>query len=172
MTAPETRVGVGDAKASSTTGGTIATHALGSCLAVTLYDPETRVGGMLHAMLPGPPGPGEPNGRPEIYLTSGLPRLQRAFEQLGGRMARAVVCAAGAAELLDDAAGFKIGARNWAALRKICFKEGIRIVAQDVGGNSTRNLILDLATGDVIVSSGGVKKTIWSGSSVARRQAS
>ena len=101
-----------------------------------------------------------------------LPKLQKAFEQLGGRMARTIVCAVGAAELLDDAAGFKIGARNWAALRKICFKQGIRIAAQDVGGNLTRNLTLDLASGDVVVTLGGTKKTIWCGSTAARRQVS
>ncbi|MEZ6016009.1 MAG: hypothetical protein R3F49_12895 [Planctomycetota bacterium] len=123
-------------------------------------------------MLPGPPMPGEPNGKPEVYLSSGLPRLQKAFELLGGRMSRAVLCAAGAAELLDDAAGFKIGARNWATLRKLCFKQGVRIAAQDVGGNMTRNLTLDLQTGDVTVSMNGTKKIIWTGASALRRNAS
>jgi len=172
MNANETRVGVGDGKAAKTTGGTITTHALGSCLAVTFYDPDSKVGAMLHAMLPGPPAPNEQSGRPDIYLTSGLPRLQKQFEQLGGRMARAVVCAAGAAEMIDDAAGFKIGARNWAALRKICFKQGIRIDAQDVGGGATRNLALNLATGEVTVSMNGVKKALWSGASNLGRKAS
>ncbi len=172
MSSAETRVGVGDGKASSTTGGVITTHALGSCLAVTFYDPEARVGAMLHAMLPGPPLPNEQTGRPDIYLTSGLPRLQKQFEMLGGRMARAIVCVAGAAEMLDDAAGFKIGARNWAAMRKLCFKQGIRIDAQDVGGSRTRNMILDLDTGDVTVSTNGVKKVLWNGSVFTGRKAS
>ena len=44
-------VGVGDMKVSSDPGDTIVTFALGSCLGVTIYDPVTRVGGMLHAML-------------------------------------------------------------------------------------------------------------------------
>lgn len=172
MSASESWVGVGEAHVSSAMTGSIVTHALGSCLAVTIYDPELRIGGMLHAMLPGPPQPNEPNGRPEVYLTSGLPRLQRTFESLGGSLARAIVCAAGSAVLLSDAAGFRIGARNWAMLRKLCFTQGLRIAAQDVGGNLTRNLTLDLATGEVTVSSGGTRKSIWSGADTPRRRAS
>jgi chemotaxis protein CheD len=172
MNPSDLRVGVGDARCSGQGRGVITTHALGSCLAVTFYDPDSRAGAMLHAMLPGPAQPGENATRPDIYLTSGLPRLQKSFEAAGGKMARAIVCAAGAAELIDDAAGFKIGARNWAAMRKLCFKQGIRIVAQEVGGNLTRNLSLDLATGEVVVTTGGLKKAIWSGAAMPRREAS
>ena len=172
MSGPETRVGVGDAKVARGGVGVLSTHALGSCIAVTLYDPEAGVGAMLHAMLPGPPKPGESGSRLDVYLSSGFPRLQRAFETAGGRMARATICAAGGAELIDDRAGFKIGARNWAILRKLCFKQGIRINAQDVGGKQTRNMTLDLSTGDVVVSNGGNRKNLWTGSNVTGRKAS
>ena len=33
-------------------GDTLITHALGSCLGLTIYDPVAKVGGLLHAMLP------------------------------------------------------------------------------------------------------------------------
>ena len=92
-----------------------------------------------------------------------------------------MVCAAGGAELIEAAAGstgasasggFRIGARNWAILRKLSFKHGIRIAAHDVGGKSTRNLALDLATGEVAVFGGGQRKTLWSGATMPRKKAS
>ena len=45
-------VGVADMKISAEKDDLIVTHALGSCLGITIYDPVACVGGMLHVMLP------------------------------------------------------------------------------------------------------------------------
>ena len=45
-------VGVGDGGVSRNPDSTIVTYALGSCVAVILYDPVAKVAGMLHYMLP------------------------------------------------------------------------------------------------------------------------
>ena len=46
-------VGVGDLAVSNNPSAVLTTYSLGSCIGVTIYDPVTRAGGLLHAMLPG-----------------------------------------------------------------------------------------------------------------------
>ena len=45
-------VGISDCKISGDSEDLLITYALGSCIAVILYDPVVKVGGMLHYMLP------------------------------------------------------------------------------------------------------------------------
>jgi hypothetical protein len=45
-------VGVADMKVSNRPEEVLVTHALGSCIGVAIYDPEAKVGGLLHFMLP------------------------------------------------------------------------------------------------------------------------
>jgi len=45
-------VGISDLKVSKNPGDVLITYALGSCIAVAVYDPKARVGGLLHFMLP------------------------------------------------------------------------------------------------------------------------
>ena len=47
----ELKVGIGDMKFSRGE-GRIITYALGSCIGITFYDPVTRLGALLHIMLP------------------------------------------------------------------------------------------------------------------------
>ena len=45
-------VGVGDCKVSADPQSELVTYALGSCIAVSIWDPVSKVGGLLHFMLP------------------------------------------------------------------------------------------------------------------------
>ena len=45
-------VGVADCHVTSDPANVLVTYALGSCIAVAIYDPVARVGGLLHFMLP------------------------------------------------------------------------------------------------------------------------
>jgi len=56
--------------------------------------------------------------------------------------------------------GFDIGKRNYLALRKILWECGMFIDAEDVGGNSPRNMYLNLADGSVTVRSVGLEKSM------------
>jgi len=55
-------VGISDLKVSSNPADSMITYALGSCIAVAVYAPAAKVGGLLHYMLPTrpsmPPGQG------------------------------------------------------------------------------------------------------------------
>ena len=143
--------------------GRMVTHALGSCIGVTVFDPVARVAGMVHFMLPnkGAQGTRPPvDVGPHAYGATAVPSLFRAAYALGAEKERLIVCAAGGAERSGGEEGLRIGARNWAMLRKLLWKNGVEIAASDIGGTESRNMSLDLVSGAVEITSGGVTRTI------------
>ena len=154
-------VGVADMKTGSEEAGLIATHALGSCIGLTAYDPIAKVGGMLHYMLATPREKEKARKNPYMYALSGIPALFRSVYEIGGQKERLVVCAAGGAEILDDQAGFSIGKRNHTILRKLFWKNGIVLHGEDCGGHVARHMSLDLQTGTVTVTIKSEDKLIW-----------
>jgi len=156
-------IGVADMKVSRNPDDTIVTYALGSCLGVTVYDPEAQVGGMAHIMLPLSTGdPTKAAQKPLMFVDTAVPRLFIACYKAGARKQRAIVRVAGGAAPLsigrDDY--FEIGKRNFIVLRKLLWKNGVLLKAHDVGGNQSRTMSLNLSTGEVILKTNGVSKTL------------
>ena len=56
--------------------------------------------------------------------------------------------------------GFDIGKRNCLAIRKLLWKCGMFLNAEEVGGVSPRNLYLSISDGTVIMKSNGLEKTL------------
>ena len=143
--------------------GTLVTHALGSCVGVSVFDPVAKVAGMLHFMLPNPkPGSDPPaNLGPHAFASTAVPELFRAVYARGGDKSRLIVCVAGGAETLQAGSAMKIGPRNWTMLRKLLWKNNVPIAASDVAGTTSRNLTLDLADGTVSVTKEGQTTELW-----------
>jgi chemotaxis protein CheD len=155
-------VGVADLATGTVALGQLVTYALGSCIGLSAYDPVARVGGLLHYMLPQPTETGEPPlAKPYMYATTGIPLLFRRLQELGARKERLVVCAAGGAEILEGGSMFAIGRRNHTMLRKIFWKDGIALAAEDIGGNQARTMSLLLATGEVRIRTRGAERVLW-----------
>lgn len=130
------------------------TYSLGSCIGVAIYDPATKVGGMLHYMLPeSSVSPDKAKQNPAMFADTGLPSLFKNAYKLGAEKKRLVVKIAGGSQLLDDNGAFNIGKRNYAILRKIFWKNGVMISGEHVGGSLSRTLKLDLQSGRVTVKS-------------------
>lgn len=128
------------------------THSLGSCIGVTIWDPEVRVGGMIHYMLPESRiSPDKAQSHPAMFADTGIPLLFRSAYALGATKKRLMVKVAGGSQLLDDRGVFSIGKRNYVTLRKIFWKNGILIDAEDVGGSISRTLRLEVSNGRVTV---------------------
>ncbi|MBK9118745.1 MAG: chemotaxis protein CheD [Phycisphaerales bacterium] len=141
-------VDIADYAVSADPNATIITYSLGSCIGLAIWDPVAHVGGMLHYMLPDSQlSPEKARSSPAMFCDTGVPRLFRAAYELGAVKSRLVVKVAGGSQLLDDNGTFNIGKRNYLALRKIFWKNGVMINAEDVGGNLSRTLKLQLATG-------------------------
>ena len=152
-------VGIGDCKLSSEPACQLVTYALGSCIAVTLYDPVARIGGMLHFLLP---DPGSETARaqlnPFMYAATGLPLMFQQAYAMGADKRRLIVTATGGAQMMDSKGVFNIGKRNCLEMRKLLWKAGICLRMEDVGGTVSRTVRMEVATGRVLLRSGAVEK--------------
>ncbi len=157
MIATRVVVGIADMAVGSA-GDLLVTHALGSCLGIVAHDPQARVGGMLHVMMPTSAiNEEKAREKPAMFVDTGVPELFLACYRAGARKERMIVKVAGGASRAQDGEpdSFQIGRRNMTMLRKLLWKNGVLIRAQDVGGNGSRDLIYDVGTGEVSVRSGG-----------------
>ena len=137
-------------------GDVIVTHALGSCIGVFIYDPEEKIGGLLHAMLPlSTVNPAKAADNPCMFIDTGLPVLLEAFYQMGGQKSRMVVKAAGCGNVLGKNEMFEIGARNHKVLKEILMDSGLELESEDFGGTENRTVHFDLSTGQVTLSNSG-----------------
>ena len=154
-------INVSDAGVSSNTDDFLATYSLGSCIAVSLYDPVIHAGGMLHYQLPASKmDPERAKVDPFMYADSGMNALVGKMKAMGIKKSRLQVKIAGGASMDTGPQGFDIGKRNHLAIRKIMWTNGMFIIAEDVGGNMPRNMYLDVATGQVAVKCNGSKKVL------------
>ena len=145
-------VGIADFMVSADTHDALVTYSLGSCIGVAIWDPEIRVGGMIHYMLPDSSlSPEKAEKNPAMFADTGLPRLFHTMFKLGAVKKRLIVKVAGGSQLLDDNGTFNIGKRNYVMLRKIFWKNGVLIDAEDVGGSVGRTIRLDVDTGRVVL---------------------
>jgi chemotaxis protein CheD len=164
---PRRVVGIAEMIISSDPRELVVTYALGSCLGVTIYDPVARVGGLLHLMLPQAAiSPDKAAANPFMFADTGIPKLFLESYQHGAKKERLIVSGAGGASFScyegDEAA---IGQRNVTMLRKLLWKNGVLMKKHDFGGNEPRNLSLDVRTGEVTVSFGGMTRVVCEGKS-------
>ncbi|MCX6907596.1 MAG: chemotaxis protein CheD [Verrucomicrobia bacterium] len=154
-------VGLGDMAVSDCPGEMLVTYSLGSCLGVTFYDPVLRVGGMVHCMMPLSQIDGDKaREKPCTFVDIGVPRLIEEMFKRGCRKKDLVTRVAGAARMMDSANFFRIGERNHAVFRKIMWKNGMFIHAEDTGGEQARTLLLEIATGRALVRSSGQEREL------------
>mgnify|MGYP000971048775 CR=1 FL=1 len=147
-------VGISDFRTSSNPDDIIITYSLGSCIGMTVYDPATRVGGMIHYMLPlSKISPDKALVKPAMFADTGVPELLKKVLELGASKSRLVVKVAGGSQLMDQHKVFNIGERNFLILRKILWKNNILIKAADVGGVISRTVRFELGTGKVTIKS-------------------
>jgi len=141
-------VGMADCRVSTLADQVLITYALGSCIAVAIHDPVAGVGGLLHYMLPESAiSPGKAGENPYMFADTGIPLLFRRAYECGAEKRRMVVRVAGGAQVMDREGVFNIGKRNYLALRKIFWKAGVLLQAEDVGGTASRTVRLEVGSG-------------------------
>jgi chemotaxis protein CheD len=145
-------LGISEIQVSKTPGDILVTYSLGSCIGLTVHDPIAKVGGMIHYMLPlSKIAPDKAKAKPGMFADTGVPFLLKKVLDMGGVKDRLIVKAAGGSELMDQNKVFNIGERNYLVLRKLLWKNNILINAEDVGGNFSRTLRLEIDTGNTTV---------------------
>jgi chemotaxis protein CheD len=141
-------IGVGDLSVSNNPQLTLSTYALGSCVAVVVYDPGTKAAGLLHLMLPESTiSPDKAIGQPAMFADTGLPLLFRGLAGVGGQRNRYRILVAGGANVLNDSKIFRIGERNVTSTFTWLERNGLAITQRSVGGNFNRTVHLDISTG-------------------------
>lgn len=135
----------------------ITTLGLGSCIGLTLYDPVTKIGGMVHYMLPDSTKV-KNNSNIAKFGDTGIDELLKRVVAAGASRTRLVAKIAGGAKMFE-VSGLSdignIGARN-AEAAKIKLKQlGIRLVAEDTGLNYGRTVELHCDTGEFYIKAVG-----------------
>ncbi|WP_048151470.1 chemotaxis protein CheD [Palaeococcus ferrophilus] len=145
----EIKVGIGD-YAAAKKNGVISTYGLGSCVGITLYDRLTKVGGLLHALLPESARYGN-KGNPAKYVDTGLELLIKDMVKLGASPRRLEAKLFGGAHMFSNvkSESLQIGQRNVEVAKRELKKRRIKLVAEDTGGKGGRTIYLDVGTGKV-----------------------
>ncbi|ONI44528.1 chemotaxis protein CheD [Candidatus Epulonipiscioides gigas] len=131
----------------------IITIGLGSCVGVTLYDPISKIGGMVHIMLPNSKEI-KNNDNVAKFADTGIPKLLQEVLKKGAKKNNIVAKMAGGAQMFNLSTNnnaLRIGDRNIIATKKILQELNIPIKANDTGQNYGRTIILDLNTGGLLV---------------------
>jgi chemotaxis protein CheD len=149
-------VGVGEFGVTNNPGVLLTTYSLGSCVGVTIYDPVSKVGGLLHVMLPDSSiNVSDAARQPGKFMDTGVPALFRAAYSLKADKYRVQICVAGGAQVMDQGGYFNIGQRNYESLLNIFRAHALKAQATQVGGMVSRTMTLDLNTGEVRLKIGG-----------------
>ena len=125
------------------------TTVLGSCVAVCLFDPAARAGGINHYLLPFWNGEGLASPK---YANIALPKLLDKMLELGCRRQNLRAKLFGGGAVFQNVGGlFGVGERNIQFAEHYLSEAGIPVVARDVGEGYTRKVIFHLHTGEVFV---------------------
>lgn len=143
------KVGMADYKVGKSPDSLI-TYGLGSCVGIAIVDERSRIGGLAHIMLP---------SSRDMSLTTNIAKfadtcLEAMINELlsmGAKKTGFTAKIAGGAQMFSFTTNsdvMKIGAKNIAAVKENLAKHGIKIIADDTGGNFGRTVEFDLETGD------------------------
>lgn len=137
----------------------ITTLGLGSCIGLTLYDPVTKIGGLVHYMLPDSKQVRN-NENIAKFADTGIEELLKKVVAAGANRQRLVAKIAGGAKMFETGGPSSIGnigERNAEAAKQILKQKGIRLIAEDTGLNYGRTVELHCETGDFYIKSVGKK---------------
>ena len=121
------------------------TIGLGSCIGLTLYDPQRKTGAMVHIMLP---ESGGRTDRPGKYADTAIPLLLKELDAIGcNRRALIAKIAGGACMFEYFGTNLNIGERNTEKVRSVLKELGIKVSAENVGGKVGRSVTFFPANG-------------------------
>ncbi|HED33323.1 MAG TPA: chemotaxis protein [Gammaproteobacteria bacterium] len=130
---------------------------LGSCIAITLWHPVLKVGGMCHFVLPGSSNPvfnlddSEHNGR---YSDGAMALFEIEAQRYGTQLNEYHAKIFGGSNMLADMSSRKdglIGEKNTEAAVMHLSEKGIPLLVAHVGETGYRRIAFDVCSGDVWV---------------------
>ncbi len=133
----------------------LVTYGLGSCVAVALYDTDTRMGGLCHIMLPSSTVARD-SGNLKKFADTCISGMLKDMEGHGCKVDRMVAKIAGGARMFDLQNKEKssyIGERNRDAVLIELAKRRIPLIGEDTGGNYGRSVEFQPGNGEMLVRS-------------------
>lgn len=127
----------------------IMTIGLGSCIGIAIRDTGTKIGGLVHIMLPDSTAV-RSNSNVAKFADTGIVELVNRMEKAGASRSRMEAKIAGGAQMFafqnkNEMLG--VGQKNIAATRETLKKLGIPIKSEDVGENYGRTVVYYPDTG-------------------------
>jgi chemotaxis protein CheD len=130
---------------------TVVSTILGSCISVTMFAPERRIGAICHAILPQENSPGEAFR----YVDSSIIVMLKSFERHGIHRSAIEVKLFGGSDVLPGndgrERGYTVGKQNIGVALQVVEKEGLRLVTADLGGMQGRKIEFRTHTGEVLL---------------------
>ena len=145
-------VGMGEYIVSDQEDDVIRTFALASCVAVTVYSPIRRAAGMIHVVLPFPPGGKDMPKPPEYFAITGVPLLINAmWTKYGCRREELLIQMFGGADSINHQDIYMVGKKNIDTVKNALLNMGLTIKKADLRGRESRTLEMSVKTGEVKV---------------------
>ena len=148
-------LGIGDIGVSDDPSANIKTFALGSCVAVIMYNPSKKVGGMIHIALSNSAiDKSKSKLKPGHFADTGIPELvkQMRKKDLFFVPQNIIVYLAGGASMMGMTDFFQIGENNIRVTKKILSDMGFIVYKEDIRGDISRTVTQDVLTGKVTLS--------------------
>ena len=133
---------------------------LGSCVALSVWHPIKRLGGLSHCLLPSSGRPGAQVDFDGHYVDEAVPWLMREITRRGTRPEDYEIKLFGGGNMFrrTGAENYSdIGGKNVEMTELLLKRLGLSIRVRDVGGQVSRTLIFEVATGYVWVRRGAVE---------------
>lgn len=121
----------------------IRTSGLGSCVGVVVYDEKKELAGLAHVMLPDSSLARSGTFNIAKFADTAIKALVNKLLKQGARSCLLKAKMAGGAQMFQFSSGsdmMRIGPRNVEAVRKELDELNIKIISEDVGGNSGRTI--------------------------------
>ena len=149
-------VGISELAVTDRRDDVLVTYSLGACVGLSLYDPTTGKGGIVHCLLPlSKSNPCRAKTHPNLFTDTGVQNLIDALVSMGCEPKNLVAKIAGGSRPLEARNTFSIGERNHTVLRKVLWKHRILVAAEDIGGTASRTMALYMADGRTTVRANG-----------------
>lgn len=135
----------------------LVTLGLGSCVAIMLHDPDARVGGMAHVLLP-EPALSRDRSNESKFASTAVPLLVQEMARRGARPSRLQARLVGGAAMFQTLmvpGSLNMGERNIRASREALQRAGIPVLGEQVGGDYGRSVRFAVGPGKTTVSSVG-----------------
>lgn len=121
---------------------------LGSCIGLALYCRRKKIAAVAHIVLPYSEGRDGSNAR---FADQAIPAMLESLAQEGVGQASLNAKLAGGANVLGAAGPMQIGKQNYASVRSVLDGLGIGVVAEHIGGQQSRKITFNCATGELQV---------------------